>query len=59
MKALIIEDEKMAQAQLGRILKADFPEIETVKVIDSVRDAVEYLSTDPPHRDCFHGRGTV
>lgn len=48
MKALIVEDERMAQAQLVRLLKAHFPDIEVVQATDSVRSTVEYLSADPP-----------
>ncbi|MBQ9660330.1 MAG: response regulator transcription factor [Bacteroidales bacterium] len=48
MKALIVEDEKMAQAQLARLLRARFPDIEVVKFTDSVRSTVEYLATAPP-----------
>ena len=47
MKALIIEDEKMAQANLARLLKNSFPEMEIVAMIDSVRGAVEFLSASP------------
>ena len=47
MKALIIEDEKMAQANLARLLKNSFPEMEIVAMIDSVRGAVEFLSERP------------
>lgn len=48
MKALIVEDERMAQAQLVRLLNAHFPDIEVVQATDSVRSTVEYLSADPP-----------
>ena len=48
MKALIVEDERMAQAQLVRLLKTHFPDIEVVHATDSVRSTVEYLSADPP-----------
>ena len=48
MKALIVEDEKMAQAQLVRLLGAHFPDIEVVHATDSVRSTVEYLAADPP-----------
>ena len=47
MKALIIEDEKMAQANLARLLKNSFPEMEIVAMIDSVCGAVEFLSARP------------
>ena len=48
MKALIVEDERMAQAQLVRLLKVHFPDIEVVQATDSVRATVEYLSAAPP-----------
>ena len=48
MKALIVEDERMAQAQLVRLLNVHFPDIEVVQATDSVRATVEYLSADPP-----------
>ena len=47
-KALIVEDEKMAQAQLARLLKTHFPDIEVAAVTESVRATVEYLTDDPP-----------
>lgn len=47
MKALIVEDERMAQAQLVRLLKTHFPDIEVVQVTDCVRATVDYLSRDP------------
>ena len=48
MKALIVEDERMAQAQLVRLLAACFPDIEVVAATDSVRSTVDYLAADPP-----------
>ena len=47
MKALIIEDEKMAQANLARLLNNSVPEMEIVAMIDSVSGAVEFLSERP------------
>lgn len=47
MKALIIEDEKMAQILLRHTLEMHFPDIEVVYVADSVRSAVDYLSLGP------------
>lgn len=47
MKALIIEDEKMAQAQLIRLLNANFSDIEVVSITDSVRSTLTYLATAP------------
>ena len=38
----------MAQAQLVRLLKTHFPDIEVVQATDSVRSTVEYLASNPP-----------
>lgn len=43
MKALIVEDEKMAREQLARTLSNSFPEIEIAMSTDSVASTVEYL----------------
>ena len=48
MKALIVEDERMAQAQLTRLLESRFPDIEVVAATGSVHDTVAYLAADPP-----------
>ena len=48
MKALIVEDERMAQAQLSRLLAARFPDIEVVAATPSVRATVDFLATNPP-----------
>ena len=48
MKALIVEDEKLAQARLSRLLRDLFPDIEIAAVTDSVRSTVEFLTPDPP-----------
>lgn len=48
MKALIVEDERMAQAQLVRLLKARFPDVEVVRTTESVHATVEFLASDPP-----------
>lgn len=48
MKALIVEDEKLAQARLSRLLRDLFPDIEIAAVTDSVRSTVEFLTSDPP-----------
>lgn len=47
MKALIIEDEMIAQAQLTRMLNAGFPEIEIVGRCESVRSSVAWLKANP------------
>ncbi len=44
MKALIVEDEKMARDQLARVLSAEFPAVEVVAMTDSVASTVAYLS---------------
>ena len=48
MKALIVEDERMAQAQLARLLKTHFPDIEVVQCTASVEETVAFLAADPP-----------
>ena len=48
MKALIVEDERMAQAQLARLLKTHIPDIEVVQCTASVAETVTYLAADPP-----------
>lgn len=48
IQALIVEDEKMAQAQLQRLLSAGFPDIEVAATTTSVRSTVEYLASHPP-----------
>jgi len=45
---LIVEDERMAQAQLTRLLQTHFPDIAVDATTDSVRSTVEYLAADPP-----------
>lgn len=44
MKVVIIEDEPFARIELRRILKNVNTNIIVVKEIDSVQDAVEWLS---------------
>ena len=48
IKALIVEDERMAQIQLAHLLATRFPDIEVVHFTDSVRGTVAYLAADPP-----------
>ena len=47
MNALIIEDERMAQARLAKILNINFPDISVVGTADSVASAVAWLSSNP------------
>jgi len=46
MKVLIIEDEQPAARRLKRLIQDAMPSAEILSVIDSVRDAVEYLEND-------------
>lgn len=47
MKALIVEDEQMARAQLRRLLAANFPDITIDHESGSVNEAVNYLNGNP------------
>jgi DNA-binding LytR/AlgR family response regulator len=44
MKAIIIEDEKLASEYLKTLLHKRNPKIEVIKVIDNVKDAILWLS---------------
>ena len=44
MNVLIIEDEVMAQKSLTRVLKQNFPDMDIVAYLDSVKSAIEWLS---------------
>ena len=44
MNVLIIEDEVMAQKSLTRVLKQNFPDMDIIAYLDSVKGAVEWLS---------------
>ena len=44
MNILIIEDEVMAQKSLTRVLKQNFPDMDIIAYLDSVKGAVEWLS---------------
>ena len=44
MNVLIIEDEVMAQKSLTRVLNQNFPDMDIVAYLDSVKGAVEWLS---------------
>lgn len=47
MKALIVEDEAMARAQLVKLLTNNFQNIEVVGQTDSICGTVEYLGANP------------
>lgn len=47
MKALIVEDEAMARAQLVKLLTNNFQNIEVVGQTDSICSTVEYLGANP------------
>lgn len=51
MKALIIEDEVMAQKSLIRLLTNNFPEMEIVGKLSSVKDSVMWLDNLSNHTD--------
>ncbi|WP_372757112.1 LytR/AlgR family response regulator transcription factor [Mariniflexile sp.] len=44
MKAVIIEDEKLASDYLENLLQKDGLNIDVVKIIDNVKDAIQWLS---------------
>src|SRR5574344_1464763 len=46
MKAVIVEDEVFAQEFLRTLLKEKYPNIEVVKVLDSVKDSIEFFSNN-------------
>lgn len=48
IKAVIIEDEHLAAKRLSRLLHKLEPEIEILKIIDSVKNAVEWLGKNEP-----------
>ncbi|MBR3989519.1 MAG: response regulator transcription factor [Bacteroidales bacterium] len=47
MKALIIEDEPRARAHMQKLLSDNFPAVEVVGAIGSVKDSLEWLRTHP------------
>ena len=47
MKALIIEDEARAREHMKRLLAANFPEVEVVGAVGSVKDSVDWLGSHP------------
>lgn len=48
MKALIVEDERMAQAKLAAMLASGFPDISVVGMTSSVLETVEWLRANSP-----------
>ena len=47
MKAMIIEDERMAREQLANVLTSNFQDVDIVSMTDSVVDSVNYLRCNP------------
>ena len=47
MKALIIEDEPRARAHMQKLLSDNFPAMEVVGAIGSVKESVEWLRSNP------------
>ncbi|MFA6200519.1 MAG: LytTR family DNA-binding domain-containing protein [Bacteroidales bacterium] len=44
MKVVIIEDELFSQDFLSKLLTSKYPEIEIVKILESVKDSISYFS---------------
>lgn len=51
MKALIIEDELHAQKNMVNLLAANFPDIEVVGILDSVKASLAWLEARPEEAD--------
>jgi len=51
MKAIIIEDEKLAADRLKRLIEKSHPNYSILAVIDTVRDAVSYLKENQSQLD--------
>ncbi|MBP3331292.1 MAG: response regulator transcription factor [Tidjanibacter sp.] len=47
MRTVIIEDETAAAVNLKALLKASYPEMEVVALLESVTDAVEWFNANP------------
>ena len=47
MKALIIEDELRARKHMITLLEQNFPQVEVVGAVGSVKESVQWLSTQP------------
>ena len=47
MRALIIEDEARAREHMIKLLAANFPEVEVVGAVGSVKDSVAWLGSHP------------
>ena len=47
MKALIIEDEPRAREHMIHLLGQNFPQVEVVGAVGSIKDAVNWISTQP------------
>lgn len=44
MKVVIVEDEPLAQEFLRKLLTSIYPEIEIIKILETVKDCVFYFS---------------
>ena len=47
MKALIIEDEVRAREHMIKLLSTHFPQVEVVGALGSVKESVEWISSNP------------
>ncbi|MFA6200444.1 MAG: LytTR family DNA-binding domain-containing protein [Bacteroidales bacterium] len=45
MKVVIVEDEELSQELLKELLNLKFPDFEIVKILDNVKESLEYFST--------------
>ncbi|MFA6200930.1 MAG: LytTR family DNA-binding domain-containing protein [Bacteroidales bacterium] len=46
MKAVIVEDEALSQKFLEKLISDKYPDISIVKVLDSIKDSIEYFSKE-------------
>ena len=47
MKALVIEDELLAREHMIKLLQGNFPEVEVVGAVGSIKDAVAWITEQP------------
>lgn len=46
MKVVIVEDEELSQRFLKKLISDKYPDISIVKVLDSIKDSIEYFSKE-------------
>ncbi|MBQ9701770.1 MAG: response regulator, partial [Bacteroidales bacterium] len=47
MKALVIEDELLAREHMVKLLQDNFPDVEVVGAVGSIKDAVSWIAEQP------------